>query len=181
MEAQFTGSACADDVTPTGGGIAGISSGRERRMDKQAHQFDTTMTASLEESNGIAGLPMYPWRPEASALQRAPHGLSRQSLARARRYMDENLGNCFTLDDLARAACVSRAHFARLFRVSTGTSPMAYLLRLRVEHAKQQLLHGHHHVSDIAANLGFCDQSHFSRVFRRMTGFTPREYGRMHG
>jgi hypothetical protein len=43
------------------------------------------------------------------------------------------MGNNFTLDQLAKAACVSRAHFARLFRISTGTTPMAYLLGLRID------------------------------------------------
>lgn len=108
---------------------------------------------------------------------RVPRGLGSKALARAQAYMEQNIGHNFTLDQLARAACVSRAHFARLFRVSTGSTPMAYLLKLRMERAKL-LLRRQLRVSDVAAALGFCDQSHFSRVFRRTTGQTPREYAR---
>lgn len=109
---------------------------------------------------------------------RAPRGLSRRALTRACSYIAENLGERFTLDDLARQAGVSRFHFARLFRVSTGDSPMAYLLKSRIERAKQMLLQDERPVCEVAAALGFCDQSHLTRTFRRLTGVTPREFAR---
>jgi AraC-like DNA-binding protein len=68
-------------------------------------------------------------------------GLSRRTLALACSYMEENLGENFTLGDLGKAADVSPFHFSRLFRVSTGQSPMAYWRRLRIERAKEMLLH----------------------------------------
>ena len=111
---------------------------------------------------------------------RGPRGLSRRALTRACSFIAENLGERFTLDDLARQAGVSRFHFARLFRVSTGDSPMAYLLKSRIERAKQMLLQDDRPVCEIAAALGFCDQSHLTRTFRRMTGQTPREFARQH-
>lgn len=106
-------------------------------------------------------------------------GLSRRTLALARSYMEDNLGENFTLDDLGRAVGVSRFHFSRLFRVSTGQSPMGYSLRLRIERAKEMLLQGDRKICEIAIELGFFDQSHFSRTFRRMTGVSPKEYVRM--
>jgi AraC family transcriptional regulator len=111
---------------------------------------------------------------------RVRRGLSRRALNRACSYIAENLGERFTLNDLAREAGVSRFHFARLFRVSTGDSPMAYLLKSRVERAKQMLLQGELPVCEIAAALGFCDQSHLTRTFRRLTGVTPRTFARRH-
>jgi methylphosphotriester-DNA--protein-cysteine methyltransferase len=49
----------------------------------------------------------------------------------------------------------------------------------RPEHAfGQQGTERHEKLSDLAAELGFCDQSHFTRLFRRTTGFTPREFAR---
>jgi AraC family transcriptional regulator len=104
-----------------------------------------------------------------AAPARPPRGLSSKSLARARQFMEDNIGSNFTLDQLARAACVSRAHFARLFRISTGTTPMAYLLKMRVEYAKLLLLR-RQRVSDVAAALGFCDQSHFPGFFAALPG-----------
>lgn len=127
----------------------------------------------------IPTLANYPCS-EPRLPSRTPRGLSRRALNRARSYIAENLGERFTLDDLARQAGVSRFHFARLFRVSTGDSPMAYLLKSRIERAKQMLLHEQRPVCEIAAALGFCDQSHLTRTFRRMTGVTPREFARLH-
>ena len=109
----------------------------------------------------------------------APRGLSRRVLALACAYMEAKLVEHFTLDELARAVGVSRFHFSRLFRVSTGASPMGYLLYLRVGRAKSMLLRGDRKICEIAIALGFFDQSHFSRTFRRMTGVSPREYVRL--
>lgn len=107
-----------------------------------------------------------------------PRGLSRNALARALAFMERNLGEEVGLDDIARAACVSRSHFARLFRVSMGDSPMGYLLRLRVERAKALLARNDQTICAIALALGFFDQSHFSRTFRRMTGQSPSQFAR---
>lgn len=118
-----------------------------------------------------------PWTTQESDTA-AASGLSTFALRRARSFMEANLGESLTLDDLAGAAGVSRFHFARLFRVSTGSSPMNYLMKLRIARAQVLLLRGDRSVCDIAAALGFCDQSHFSRTFRRLTGQTPREFVR---
>jgi AraC family transcriptional regulator len=130
--------------------------------------------------------PPCPWSDMAALTgypciePRPRRGLSRRALNRACSFIAENLGERFTLDDLARQAGVSRFHFARLFRVSTGDSPMAYLLKSRIERAKQMLLQDERPVCEIAAVLGFCDQSHLTRTFRRLTGLTPREFARRH-
>lgn len=105
-------------------------------------------------------------------------GLNPRAMTRVMAHIEENIGENLTLGTLAEVACVSRFHFARMFRLSTGFSPMAYVLRQRIERARLQLAEGHEKLSDLAAELGFCDQSHFTRLFRRMTGFTPREYAR---
>ena len=139
-----------------------------------APHFDSArqLPSSWTEMAPLADFPRVEIRP--------PRGLSRRALNRACSFIAENLGERFTLDDLARQAGVSRFHFARLFRVSTGESPMAYLLKSRIERAKQMLLHDDRPVCEIAAALGFCDQSHLTRTFRRMTGQTPREFARQH-
>jgi AraC family transcriptional regulator len=109
-----------------------------------------------------------------------PHrGLNPRAMSRVITHIEENLGEGLTLGTLASVACVSRFHFARMFRLSTGFSPMAYVVRRRVERARLQLMRGYQRLSDLAVELGFCDQSHFTRIFRRMTGVTPREYARL--
>lgn len=151
-------------------------------MTVELHTHDAPSVPHVENSTQLPSA----WTEMAKLAQcprfeqRAPRGLSRRAFTRACSFIAENLGERFTLDDLARQAGVSRFHFARLFRVSTGESPMAYLLKSRIERAKQMLLQDDRPVCEIAAALGFCDQSHLTRTFRRLTGLTPREFARQH-
>lgn len=107
-------------------------------------------------------------------------GLSPRALTRALDYIERHIGDTITLADIAGAACISRFHFARLFRVSTGRSPMEFVLAKRIALAKEQLARGPQKISATAASLGFFDQSHFTRTFRRMTGYSPREFCHLH-
>ena len=106
------------------------------------------------------------------------HGLSPRALGRALAFMEANLGKRLTLDAVASSAAVSRFHFARLFRVTTGHSPMEFLTRTRIARSKDMLERGDISICAVAAALGFCDQSHFTRTFRRLTGMSPREFTR---
>lgn len=92
--------------------------------------------------------------------------------------MEANLGKRLSLDAVAASAAVSRFHFARLFRITTGHSPMDFLMRARIERSKNLLKRGDVSICEVAATLGFCDQSHFTRTFRRLTGMSPREFMR---
>ncbi|HEY0333693.1 MAG TPA: AraC family transcriptional regulator [Stenotrophomonas sp.] len=100
------------------------------------------------------------------------------AVTRAIEYIERHLCETVGVHQLAAAACMSRFHFARVFRRATGYSPMEYLRHRRIEQAQVLLLEGRHKVSEIANDLGFFDQSHFVRRFRRATGCTPARYAR---
>lgn len=126
-------------------------------------------------------LSVNPDRSGADPLHRigsnaSPNGLRPRTLARVQAYIQAHLCERMSLAQLAAAACMSRFHFARMFRVSTGHSPMDYVLKLRLEAAKTLLDSGTQRVSTTAATLGFFDQSHFTRTFRRLTGLSPSAY-----
>ena len=106
------------------------------------------------------------------------HGLPPGTVARIRDYMLAHIGESISLEALARVACMSRFHFARRFRQSTGCSPMTFLLHVRIQRARRLLEAGESKIADIAAELGFFDQSHFTRTFRRTIGMSPRAYAR---
>lgn len=100
-----------------------------------------------------------------------------RAISRALAVIHANPFDSISLSGLAQAACLSRFHFARLFRSRIGRSPMQYVRVLRIERAKERLRDGSA-VSAIAADLGYFDQSHFSRAFRKATGSTPANYAR---
>lgn len=81
-------------------------------------------------------------------------------------------------EDLAALVGVSTSQFNRRFKAFTGLSPMAYLLTVRVNAAKAQLLHTDRSVTEIARDLGFYDQSHFTRLFTKAEGKSPTWFRR---
>ena len=95
-------------------------------------------------------------------------------------YMGLNLKEKFSLDELARRACMSKAHFCRRFKEETGASPWTYLTLLRLEKAKKLLECSELSPGEIAGLCGFYDASYFSRQFRRYVKVTPLEYREKH-
>lgn len=84
-----------------------------------------------------------------------------------------------TLIEMAQAVELSPAHFSRMFRESTGETPHQFVLRQRVERAREMLREAEMRVLDVAVACGFKTQQHFARIFRRMCGASPSEYRRV--
>lgn len=92
---------------------------------------------------------------------------------RAKDMIMAHLDGEVSLETLAEACGMSRAHFARAFRASTGVPPHRWMVLQRVERAKHYLAHGDIQLAEIAQSCGFSDQSHFTRTFARVTGMNP--------
>jgi AraC family transcriptional regulator len=105
-------------------------------------------------------------------------GLPPRPLAEVIAYIEESSEDAISLDTLAGIANVSRFHFVRLFKKSTGLTPMAYVEESRIRKARSLIEQRKQSLAEIALVCGFADQSHFSRRFRRHVGFTPGEYSR---
>ncbi|MEU3606251.1 AraC family transcriptional regulator [Streptomyces sp. NPDC035033] len=99
--------------------------------------------------------------------------LSPRRLGEVVDYIHTHLDTRISLDDLAAVAGVSTSHFTRAFKTTTGTSPHQYVTQIRLEQARQALLHTHRPIAEIALEHGFADQSHLTRTMRRHTGTTP--------
>jgi AraC family transcriptional regulator len=82
------------------------------------------------------------------------------------------------LQTLAAEAGYSQAHFLRMFRAATGTTPHQYLLDLKLEKVKELLATRKIPLIEIAAACGFSSHSHLSTVFRKRFGATPSRYVR---
>lgn len=90
-------------------------------------------------------------------------------------YLVAHLAERVTLDDLARAACLSPFHLARLFQRRTGLPVHRYLTRLRLRAALERLTEGADDLMALALDLGFSSHSHFADSFRREFGRRPSE------
>jgi AraC family transcriptional regulator len=81
-----------------------------------------------------------------------------------------------TLPLIAGLLDMSPFHFAHVFKHATGVAPHQYVIRRRVERAKQLLAATDLPIADIALAVGCANQSHFSALFHRVTGRTPQAY-----
>jgi transcriptional regulator GlxA family with amidase domain len=97
-------------------------------------------------------------------------------LRRVYEYVETNLGEALALADLARAAGLSRMHFAAQFRVATGMRPHDYVTHRRIQQAKTLLSDTSTPIVEVALIVGFQTQAHFTTVFKRVAGFTPRHW-----
>jgi AraC family transcriptional regulator len=99
--------------------------------------------------------------------------LSDRRLRQVFDYIEDNLAETISLDDLAEVVGLSASHFKILFREATGLPPHQYLIRRRVERARNLLSAGELSISRIAMETGFAHQSHLARHMRRVLGVSP--------
>lgn len=111
-----------------------------------------------------------------SAAPSGTGGLSPDQLLAVRTYMERNLSENITLDQLAGEARLSRYHFLRRFSVATGKTPMQYLTALRIDAARHLLAAGDDPISQVGRLCGFPNPENFARVFRKHVGCSPSEY-----
>jgi AraC-like DNA-binding protein len=97
-------------------------------------------------------------------------------LLRAKDLADARYADPLTVDDLARAAGLSRAHFSREFRRAFGESPHAYLLTRRLERAAAMLRTTDRSVAEICFSVGLQSLGSFTTCFTRTYGVSPTAY-----
>jgi len=112
-------------------------------------------------------------------MRRPDKRLSDRRLRQVLEYIEVNLAENISLDDLASVVGLSVSHFNTLFREAVGLSPHQYLIRRRVERAKNLLGEGKLSISQIASETGFAHQSHLARHMHRVLGVSPKALQKM--
>ena len=97
-------------------------------------------------------------------------------LLRAKDLVDARYAENITVDDLAAAAGLSRAHFSRMFTKTFGEPPRAYIQTRRLERAAALLRYTDRSVADICAMVGLSSVGSFTTSFARVYGMTPTTY-----
>jgi AraC family transcriptional regulator len=105
--------------------------------------------------------------------------MSARALSEVLDLMRERLDDDLALDELAAAAHLSPHHFLRRFTAATGTTPVRYLTRLRMERAMDLLRTSTLPIEEVGRRCGYSNPSAFSAAFRRHAGRTPTEHRRM--
>ncbi len=94
----------------------------------------------------------------------------------AQDYIEAHSTERFSLQEMAGALFVNGSYLLRVFRRSTGLTPLAYHHQVRCQKARELLVKTDRSISEIGEEVGFVSSSHFSHVFRKTVGCTPSEY-----
>ncbi|WP_454867951.1 helix-turn-helix domain-containing protein [Pseudomonas farris] len=121
-----------------------------------AHFQQNAISASSTETRKKTTGGLSPWR----------ENLAKQLIL-------DHLGETLEVTELARACALSRSHFSRAFKCSTGLSPQDWIRRQRIARAKQLIQNTDLTLTQISLECGFCDQAHFSHIFTRSEGVSP--------
>ncbi|MEK3723608.1 AraC family transcriptional regulator [Paenibacillus sp. FSL H8-0034] len=91
-------------------------------------------------------------------------------------YMNEHYSDTITLESLAKLFGCSPRHLSRLFQDQLGHSPLDYLIRIRMDIAKQLIWTTDATIQEIADGVGYEDRYYFSRLFKKHIGISPNHY-----
>ncbi len=128
----------------------------------------------VEQAIAVALVGGYAVRRRPAQISRG--GLGPARLQRIRELVHAKLEGDLSLDEMAQSVGLSTAHFARMFRKSTGETPHQFVLRQRLERARAMLRAPRARVLDVAVACGFKTQQHFAQVFRDACGVSPTSY-----
>jgi LacI family transcriptional regulator len=99
-----------------------------------------------------------------------------ENLVSALAFMNQNLSTGIQIQDVARAAGISRRALELRFAKTLGTSPASYLSRSRLDLVRKLLAETDMPVGDISDRVGFCSPEYMTTIFRRELCTTPLRY-----
>jgi AraC family transcriptional regulator len=105
-------------------------------------------------------------------------GLSTWRERRVVEYLEARLAEDMSLAELSAVAGLSPNHFCTAFRITMGEPPHRWLLRRRIERARDLLADPRLTITDVALSVGFGSSAHFATAFRKLVGATPSAYRR---
>lgn len=99
-----------------------------------------------------------------------------QEVEFAKNYFHDHYQEAISIEDYAHSRHMSTCWFIRSFRTLTGSTPLQYILAIRIANARALLEHTQYNVTEVAALVGFDDPLHFSHLFKKHTGSSPSKY-----
>lgn len=99
-----------------------------------------------------------------------------EPVKQAQAYIDKNIQEKITIDELADLVSVGRRSFERRFKKATNNSVLEYINRVKVEFAKRSFETSRKNINEIIYEVGYTDTKSFRTIFKKITGLTPVEY-----
>jgi len=111
-----------------------------------------------------------------AAKEATPQGRYFDRISFAIQNMNREYEKNHTLDDYAQMCNMSKFHFLRIFKDITGTSPLEYRNKIRLDHAKELLEDTSLPINEISQKTGYSSETYFCDAFKAKTGVSPSQY-----
>lgn len=108
-------------------------------------------------------------------LNTASKPISYTTIEPAIEYIENNYAKGISIDTLAGLCHCSESGFFKLFKKSTGVTPIAYKHNIMIQHALDLLSHTTLSIEEISSQTGFSSTNYFRKIFIKLTGKTPKE------
>ena len=99
-----------------------------------------------------------------------------EPIKKAQEYIESNVGQKISVDQLAGLFLISRRNFERRFKKATANTPVEYVQRVRIEAAKKSLEGGKDNINEVMYAVGYSDSKAFRTTFKKITGLSPLDY-----
>jgi transcriptional regulator GlxA family with amidase domain len=99
-----------------------------------------------------------------------------KAILKAQEYIEKNINERVTIDELSKLATIGRRTFERRFKLATYNSVLEYIQRVKIEAAKRMLENSRKNVHEVMYDVGYADIKAFRDLFKKITGITPLEY-----
>ncbi|WP_428743548.1 GlxA family transcriptional regulator [Tenacibaculum sp.] len=99
-----------------------------------------------------------------------------EAVKQAQEFIDKNIHERITIDELADLVSVGRRSFERRFKAATNNSVLEYINRVKVESAKRSFESSRKNINEVMYDVGYTDTKAFRTTFKKITGLTPIEY-----
>jgi AraC-like DNA-binding protein len=131
------------------------------RDDPELHKLLVPEAPNTAAVEGCARVGLMPWKARL-----------------IKQHIEQHLEEALRNRELAAVVGLSESHFCRAFKESFGETPHRYIVRRRIEHARELLLTTDASLGQIGIDCGLADQAHFCRLFRRFHGESPGSFRR---
>ena len=101
---------------------------------------------------------------------------SDEAVKQAQEFIDKNIKERITINELAELVSVGRRSFERRFKVATNNSVLEYINRVKIEVAKSSFEASRKNISEVMYDIGYTDTTAFRTIFKKITGLSPIEY-----